>query len=343
MTFVRHGNTVPVGSRRSPIDADAVASIPGAGRVACGMLAGMLVECSHCGAPLDLRDGIRFVKCAYCDHANRVRSMHTIAAEAPPGWKPPPQWTPPPTKRTSVQQALVYHETRPSRRGLLAGVTVLLTVIGAVVPLAFSVLPALEATGQLSEIGRAVGIPTWDGAGPFQCGANDTVVIENVTAVLPQDTAITVEDNCDLRLIGSTITARRGIRADGNRRVVIEKSRIETTSTAIWADGNKRIELIDSEVTSQETAIRADGNVEVSLGGGRVSGAPPLSLSGNAELDNQHTELVNLSEKVAPVPPAAPTARPAKGDAAGEPGAPGRRSKRPRRKVERQPDTQAAP
>jgi LSD1 subclass zinc finger protein len=295
----------------------------------------MLVECSHCGAPLDVRDGVRFVKCAYCDHTSRVRSMHTIAAEAPSGWKPPPQWTPPPNKPAPVQKVLVYHETRPSRRSLLAGVGVLLTVIGALVPLVFSLLPALEATGQLSELGRAVGIRAWDGAGPFRCESNDTVVIENVTAVLPQDTAITVEGNCDLRLVGSTITARRGIRADGNRRVIVEKSRIETTSTAIWADGNKRIELIDSEVTAQEAAIRADGNVELVLSGGRVSGAPALAVSKRIEVENQGTEIVNLAAKVAPAP-AAPV-RPK------SPNEEPRRSKRSRRKAAQQAETQAAP
>jgi hypothetical protein len=291
----------------------------------------MLVECSHCGAPLDVRDSTRLVKCTYCDYANRVRSMHTIAAEAPPGWKPPQQWTPPPSKRVSAQQPLVYHETRRPRRSFMAGVAVLLTVIGVAAPVVFSVLPALQATGHLSRIGRAVGIRAWDGASPFVCGANDTVVIEGVTAVLPEDTAITVEVNCDLRIVGSTITARRGIRADGNRRVVIEKSRIETTSTAIWADGNKRIELIDSEVTAQETAIRAAGNVEVSVNGGRVSGAPAVSLSANAELDNQHAEIVDLA------PPAA--TRPGRRD---KPDEPGRRSRPSRRKAEpSRPEDQA--
>jgi hypothetical protein len=285
----------------------------------------MLLECSHCGAPLDVRDSTRVVKCAYCDHANRVRSMQTIAAEAPPGWKQPQQWTPPPGKRLPVQQPLVYHETRPPRRSFIAGLAVFITVIGAVVPIVVSVLPALEATGYLSEIGRAVGMQAWDGTAPFRCSANDTVVIENVTAVLPRDTAITVEDNCDLRIVGSTITARRGIRADGNRRVVIEKSRIETAGTAIWANGNKRIELIDSEVTAQEAAIRADGNVEIALVGGRVSGAPALALPRRVEVDNQGTALVDLPARVAPP---APAARPEESDE------PGRRSRGSRRKAE---------
>jgi hypothetical protein len=267
-----------------------------------------------------------------------VRSMQTIAAEAPPGWKQPQQWTPPPGKRLPAQQPLVYHETRPPRRSFIAGLAVLLTVIGAVVPLVVSLLPALKATGQLSDIGRAVGIRAWDGAGPFRCGANDTVVIENVTAVLPADTAITVEANCDLRIVGSTIAARRGIRADGNRRVVIEKSRIETTGTAIWADGNKRIELIDSEVTAQEIAIRASGNVEVALAGGRVSGAPAVSLSANAELDNQQAAIVDLAS---PAPPA-PAARPAR-TRSDEPGRRSRPSRHKAAQSEPRPEDQAAP
>jgi LSD1 subclass zinc finger protein len=279
-----------------------------AARRFCGMLAAMLLECSHCGAPLDVRDGARIVKCAYCDHANQVRSMTTLAPQPPPGWKPPPQWTPPPHKPVPSHRPLAYHQHR-SRRGLFAGLIALFSGLVTVAAVVIPTLPVLRATGQLDHIRNAVGLPAWDGSKPFHCGANDTVVIENVTAVLPDDTAITVEANCDLRITGSTITARRGVRADGNRRVVIEKSRIETTSTAIWADGNKRIELIDTEVTAQELAIRAGGNVEIIASGGRVSGAPPLALTANAEIENQNTELVDLSRKPEPAARPEPAAQ----------------------------------
>lgn len=297
------------------------------------MLGVMLVECSHCGAPLDVRDHSRLVKCSYCDHTNRVRSMHTIAVKAPPDWTPPPQWTPPPSKRRPAPQPLRYHETRPPRRGLLAGFTVLLTLIGVMVPLAFSVVPALQSTGLLARLTgliglagleRAVGIATWDGVSPFQCGGNENVVIENVTAALPRDTAVTVGGNCDLRIVGSTITARGGVHAGGNGRVVIENSRIDATGVAIRAGGNKRIEIIDSQVTAGDTAIEAGGSVEVSLVGGRVSGKPVLSLSGHARLDNQQAELIDLT------PPAAPKARPGRSKASEE----RRRARRERRQAE---------
>jgi hypothetical protein len=257
----------------------------------------MLAECSHCGAPLDVRDDARVVKCAYCDRANQVRSMHTLAQKPPPDWAPPRQWTPPPDKRVSSPRPLVYHAPRARARSWLVGLSMLAVVISAVAPLLIDVIPSLIAGGQLGEFGRAVGLPAWDGSEPFTCGGNDSVVIENVTAVLPDDTAMTIEANCDVRIVGSRITARRGIRADGNRRVVIEKTRIESTGTAIWADGNKRIELIDSEVVTGDIAVRAGGNVEVVLSGGRVSGAPPLSLSANADVERHDAELIDASRK----------------------------------------------
>jgi LSD1 subclass zinc finger protein len=272
----------------------------------------MLVECSHCGAPLDVRDDARIVKCAYCDHSNRVRSMHTLAPKPPPDWVPPKQWTPPPHKHVPSTQPLAYHKPRAGGRGWLVGLGLITGLVGLAVPILTSVLPALIASGQFDRLGRAVGLRAWDGSEPFSCGGNDSVVIENVTAVLPDDTALTIEANCDVRIVSSNITARRGIHADGNRRVVIEKSRIQSTSTAIWADGNKRIELIDSEVMTGDIAVRAGGNVEIVISGGRVSGAPPLSLSANADVERHSAELIDTSSKAerrAPDRPAKPRRR----------------------------------
>lgn len=276
------------------------------------MLAAMLVECSHCGAPLDVRDDARIVKCAYCDHANRVRTMHTLAPKPPPDWAPPKQWTPPPHKHVPSTRPLVYHQPRARGRGWIVGLSVVTGLITLAVPILTDVLPSLITSGQLDRLGRAVGLRAWDGTSPFSCGGNDSVVIENVTAVLPDDTAITIEANCDVRIVSSDITARRGIHADGNRRVVIEKTRIQSTGAAIWADGNKRIELIDSEVTTGDIAVRAGGNVEVVISGGRVSGAPPLSLSANADVERHGAELIDTSakdERPAPDRPAKPRRR----------------------------------
>lgn len=77
----------------------------------------MLVECRQCGAPLDVQANTSLVKCSYCGASSRVRSMRTIALEAPAGWTPPQTWTPPnqtaplpyraPPKQTSLRNLIL--------------------------------------------------------------------------------------------------------------------------------------------------------------------------------------------------------------------------------------------
>lgn len=78
----------------------------------------MLVECSNCGAPLSLGGSERFVKCAYCDSTNKVRSLKTLAVHTPAHWKPPEKWAPPPStqaggvRASKAPSVLVYHGPR---------------------------------------------------------------------------------------------------------------------------------------------------------------------------------------------------------------------------------------
>lgn len=322
----------------------------------------MLAQCSHCGAPLQVSDNARNVTCTYCDHVNRVRTMHTLSMNVPQGWTPPPAWTPPAHMPAKAERPLPYHTHARRAVGWIAGSIAASSVLAAV--------PVLVSTGAMSHIskaaGEAVGIKAWDGTTPFHCGGNDSVVIKNVTAILPDHTAITAEANCELRIINSRITARQGIRAGGNRNVVVEDSRIETAGTAIWADGNKNIELVrteiiagevgiraegnfavilqrsrlqakhtgiraggnrrielsDSELKAQETGIRADGNVEIILSGGHLFGSPPLSLASNAEVEQHGTVIEEPASASANKP--ASTA----GDPLGTPAA-GKRRARP--------------
>jgi len=59
----------------------------------------MLLECNHCGAPLDIQAGATFARCTYCGRTQRVKAMRTQAVQTPQGWNPPPRWTPPPNFR----------------------------------------------------------------------------------------------------------------------------------------------------------------------------------------------------------------------------------------------------
>ncbi len=69
----------------------------------------MLVECTNCGAPLDVKPDDRVVTCRYCDRTNRVRSMRTVAMETPKTWAPPPAWRPPENVPAKSSRELRFH------------------------------------------------------------------------------------------------------------------------------------------------------------------------------------------------------------------------------------------
>jgi LSD1 subclass zinc finger protein len=55
----------------------------------------VIVQCRHCGAPLDVSKRSRKVKCAYCGTVNVVGETRHLQAETPRNWAPPQTWTPP--------------------------------------------------------------------------------------------------------------------------------------------------------------------------------------------------------------------------------------------------------
>jgi DNA-directed RNA polymerase subunit RPC12/RpoP len=54
----------------------------------------VIVECGHCGAPLDIEEGRAVVTCAYCTKKNRVAGLKTIAPTTPADFKAPEVWKP---------------------------------------------------------------------------------------------------------------------------------------------------------------------------------------------------------------------------------------------------------
>jgi hypothetical protein len=259
----------------------------------------MLVQCENCGAPLDVSDErVSHVACAYCGASNKVRSSKTLAAMTPQGWTPPPQWQPP-QQGNRPAQVLVYRGTPAvtSARRTNAIVGIVIAVVMGAITIGAVVASQPGALDNLPLIG-------WDGREPFRCGSNDRVTISGVTANLPNQTAIVVEENCEVEIVDSHIAALEGIRADGNRRVVVRNSTIVATRTGITADGNKEIELENSTVDASGVGVAAGGNVTVTVIGGRVSGPMgAVTTSANATVDVRGGQLVNAA--VAPPPPVA--------------------------------------
>jgi hypothetical protein len=257
----------------------------------------MLVECSYCGAPLDVSSGRGLLRCGYCHQVHRIGRMRTIAPEKPEGWEQPATWAPRAGARAGAAP-LTYGGSRAFSANL----------IGVIVTVAVSlagVLPTLWTTGlfgfgarksALEGVAITPGVlrgpSAWDGTTPFSCGGNDSVTLEGITAELGEATAMTVEANCELRLVRCTIRAWEGIRATGNRGVLLENTRIEAQGTGVTLEGNKRLELRNSTIESAGVAIRASGNARVTLGGGRVQGKTgAMVLESNARAEVNGTEV----------------------------------------------------
>jgi hypothetical protein len=260
----------------------------------------MLVECTHCGAPLDVSTAKGLLRCGYCQRTHRIGRMRTLAEEKPEGWEQPATWAPRSEMRGA--QPLAYGGSR----------SVSATVIQVVVTLAIAlggVLPSFMMTGgfggfffggrksalegvEISPSVRAGGPSKWDGTTPFTCGGNDSVTLTGITAELGEATAMTVEANCELRLVDCTIRGWDGIHASGNRAVVLENSRIEVEGAGIVVSGNKRLELRNSQVRAGAVAIRGSGNAHITLGGGRIQGdTGALTLESNARAEVNKTDV----------------------------------------------------
>jgi hypothetical protein len=93
----------------------------------------MLIECKHCGAPLDVRDGERTTRCKYCGTASRVKSLKTVSFQTPPDWRPPAQWTPPTHFAADSAKTLVYQATTAVRRIVRTIIT--LAILAIVIPI----------------------------------------------------------------------------------------------------------------------------------------------------------------------------------------------------------------
>ncbi|HVK69735.1 MAG TPA: hypothetical protein VM694_34995, partial [Polyangium sp.] len=94
----------------------------------------MILECRHCGAPLDVKPDAALTKCRYCDTTSERRLLRTVAAETPRDFRPPKQWVPPPHVPAASNQPLTYHSASP--RAAVIGVLaagVMMAVLGVTV------------------------------------------------------------------------------------------------------------------------------------------------------------------------------------------------------------------
>ena len=92
----------------------------------------MIVECGHCGAPLDIDEGSRVIRCRYCGSKNERRSARTVAAETPADFVPPAKWRPPAEFPADSSTELAYSKGSNIGCFLVAG-TLLVPCVFALV------------------------------------------------------------------------------------------------------------------------------------------------------------------------------------------------------------------
>lgn len=93
----------------------------------------MIVECSRCGAPLNVNEAKPLTKCAYCGASSQTRSLKTVSPATPPGWRPPRQWTPPPHVPQPTGAPLPYRSPQTSGCPAVIAVIALLIAGGVAI------------------------------------------------------------------------------------------------------------------------------------------------------------------------------------------------------------------
>ncbi|MFI5301595.1 MAG: hypothetical protein ACHREM_26195, partial [Polyangiales bacterium] len=110
----------------------------------------MLIECQHCGAPLDVRVGAQTCRCRYCSSTTLVAATKTISPETPAEWKPPQRWRPPVHVPANSEVELAYRGRSTS------GVVATVIVTGILAGIAAPIAVALHRTGVIGGVTPAM-------------------------------------------------------------------------------------------------------------------------------------------------------------------------------------------
>ncbi|MBX3251685.1 MAG: hypothetical protein KF901_31195 [Myxococcales bacterium] len=263
----------------------------------------MLVECSKCGAPLDVKQGERLARCNYCDATTRVGQTRTIAVVTPAQWAPPQVWTPPPQSGLPGQ-ALAYHQTRKVVRGVMTMVIVF-TVLSVVLPILIFVGVSVSVC---SSVGSSVGsrpataapTPTrWDGASPLVCGANQHLVLEDVetpSAATPGVLVQVTGYNCKLTFRRVKLRGATLVRGGGNLELTFESSSFQGNVFA-ELENNNQVRIERSVISVERLVTRANSTQLAIRGPTQIRASRVITeLDANARVDVEGADVSLESE-----------------------------------------------
>jgi hypothetical protein len=242
----------------------------------------MLVECTHCAAPLDVTMGKTVYKCNYCGRKNVQQQMRVVAQVTPSTWQPPKQWVPPAHVAMHGQQ-LKYSRT-------LGCITILPILVGVFVPM----IAVFFGSGG----GSMLQVLMWDEASTITCPPNGDLTLEDVDAKVKSGAVIEMQANCTLTLINSTIEGPIGIKGGGNSVINVESSTITAEDAAIKGGGNTKLKVTGKSVLESEViGIDAGANAKIELDAATVSGGETgIEGSGNMKVSMRSDSTVEGKE-----------------------------------------------
>jgi hypothetical protein len=219
----------------------------------------MLAECTHCGAPLDVKVGQNVTKCCYCGRKNMQQQMRLLAPQTPVGWTPPQMWTPPAHFAMPSHQTLKYHQRA-------IGMAVMLPIaLGVIIP-AIAAFASMGGGGWLK-------VAMWDEASTLTCSANEHLTIGDFDAKVKSGFVIVMSGNCQLTVSNAKLRGRGGIKGGGNARITLDNVDIETEEAAVEPGGNGKLYLRGkSKLRSETTAISGFANTTVEIDDSSVEG-----------------------------------------------------------------------
>lgn len=212
----------------------------------------MILECSHCGAPLDVGGSSPFTRCNYCGRTSRTRNLKTQQAVTPQGWAPPPQWLPPPQFTIHVVQPLHYRKTS-SAVGCIIVASVLIPIILAIAGAGFAFFMAAQRPSPSPSHARdstpaEPEAEAWDGTSTLRCDTGDKIKVRGVEMKAPLAEVIVADGQCVVEIEDSQLKGTTIVRADGSAKVIIRRGSIEAGGTVAKTSFGAKVEIEDTEI-----------------------------------------------------------------------------------------------
>jgi LSD1 subclass zinc finger protein len=265
----------------------------------------MLLECESCGAPLDVKEGVSVVRCAYCGRNAELSQYRKVAPVTPAEFVPPKEWTPP-SSVAGAGRPLRYRPHRSAVRGVFTSLFMTAAIGGFVAwqvrnagqptaptptnqtkTMIGDALNVVSAAVDLAKAKHAANqqIITGD-ALPIVCNGHDDVTLMGKTISSETVVPIIASGNCTMKLVGCAVSGTTAITANGNAKVVVEGGSLAGKGPAVVLSGNAELDVSGGAHLTGDLTITATANTRARIRESDITGTHiAVQATGNATVD----------------------------------------------------------